>query len=154
MPNPLPSVMDVEKKHSDIAVDAPVNDQSESSDSEFADDAEDIDGDYGSYGNHVFSDPKVAAYWADVYEKATYEGRHRFDPTFTWSATEEKRVKRKVRVDGTHSTTNADVLKIDFRIMTWCWTMFVALELNRRNINRGRVYRLHPAPADNASYHR
>lgn len=59
-------------------------------------DEEDVDGDYGSYRNHVFSDPKVAAYWRDVYDKATYEGRHRFDPSFTWSATEEKRVKRKV----------------------------------------------------------
>jgi len=56
---------------------------------------EDIDGDYGSYGNHIFSDPKVAEYWRHVYEKATYEGRHRFDPTFTWSAAEEKRLKRK-----------------------------------------------------------
>jgi len=26
--------------------------------------------------------------------------------------------------------------QIDMRIMTWCWMMFVALELNRRNINR------------------
>ncbi|OCT54833.1 putative transporter [Cladophialophora carrionii] len=58
---------------------------------------EDVDGDYGSYGNHVFSDPKVAEYWRNVYENAHYEGRHRFDPSFTWSATEEKRLKRKVR---------------------------------------------------------
>lgn len=59
---------------------------------------EDIDGDYGSYGNHVFSDPKVAEYWRSVYETATYEGRHRFDPTFTWTAAEEKRLKRKARL--------------------------------------------------------
>ena len=57
---------------------------------------EDIDGDYGSYSNHIFSDPKIAEYWRNVYEKATYEGRHRFDPAFTWSATEEKRLRRKV----------------------------------------------------------
>ncbi|ETI23128.1 hypothetical protein G647_04925 [Cladophialophora carrionii CBS 160.54] len=81
---------------------------------------EDVDGDYGSYGNHVFSDPKVAEYWRNVYENAHYEGRHRFDPSFTWSATEEKRLKRK----------------IDIRIMAWCWMMFLALDLNRRNINR------------------
>ncbi len=55
---------------------------------------QDIDGDYGSYGGHVFSDPKVADYWKDVYENARYEGRHRFDPSFTWSAAEEKRLKR------------------------------------------------------------
>lgn len=27
--------------------------------------------------------------------------------------------------------------QVDFRIMTWCWLMFLALDLNRRNINRG-----------------
>lgn len=58
---------------------------------------EEIDGDYGSYHDHVFKDPKVADYWRNVYEKAHYEGRHRFDPNMTWSATEEKRLRRKVR---------------------------------------------------------
>lgn len=53
-------------------------------------------GDLGSDGNHVFSDPKVAEYWRGVYEKAKYECRHRFDPTATWSAEEEKRLRRKV----------------------------------------------------------
>lgn len=56
-----------------------------------------VEGDYGSDGNHVFADPKVAEYWRDVYEKAQYEGRHRFDPEITWSADEEKKLKRKVR---------------------------------------------------------
>lgn len=55
-----------------------------------------IQGDYGSGRDHAFSDPKVADYWRNVYEKAHYEGRHRFDPTFTWTAQEEIRVKRKV----------------------------------------------------------
>ncbi|KAK6524817.1 hypothetical protein TWF281_011715 [Arthrobotrys megalospora] len=81
---------------------------------------QDIDGDYGSYGNHVFSDPKVAEYWRGVYEKASYEGRHRFDPEITWTAAEEKRLKRM----------------IDWRVMTWAWIMFFALDINRRNINR------------------
>ena len=80
-------------------------------------------GDYGSDSNHVFSDPKVADYWRGVYENAKYEGRHRFDPTLTWSADEEKKLKRRV----------------DWRIMTWCWLMFLALDLNRRNINRGML---------------
>lgn len=57
---------------------------------------EEIDGDYGSYNDHVFKDPQIAEYWRNVYEKAQYEGRHRFDPNFTWSATEEKKLKRKV----------------------------------------------------------
>jgi hypothetical protein len=56
----------------------------------------DIEGDYGSGRDHVFANPKVADYWRNVYEQATYEGRHRFDPDFTWSAKEEKAVKRKV----------------------------------------------------------
>ncbi|KAF1966847.1 MFS general substrate transporter [Bimuria novae-zelandiae CBS 107.79] len=79
-----------------------------------------VQGDYGSDSNHIFSNPKVADYWRGVYEKAQYEGRHRFDPTLTWSADEEKKLRRRV----------------DFRIMSWCWVMFLALDLNRRNINR------------------
>ncbi|EOD43958.1 putative allantoate permease protein [Neofusicoccum parvum UCRNP2] len=54
-----------------------------------------IKGDYGSGRDHLFADPKVADYWRNIYENAKYEGRHRFDPTFTWSAEEEIRVKRK-----------------------------------------------------------
>ncbi len=112
LPNPLPSKTSAEKEHSAVAIDAPVKTQSDSSDAGFSDEAEDIDGDYGSYGDHIFSDPKVAAYWAGVYEKATYEGRHRFDPTFTWSATEEKRVRRKVRVtDDSHNYYHAEVFQ-------------------------------------------
>lgn len=60
-------------------------------------DAEKLDGDYGSTTDHIFSNDLVADYWRDVYEKAKYEGRHRFDPQFQWSAAEEKRVRRKVR---------------------------------------------------------
>lgn len=67
-----------------------------SSDVQSSHTTEDIDVDYGSYHNHIFSDPSVAAYWATIYEKAKYEGRHRFDPSFTYSAREEKQVKRKV----------------------------------------------------------
>lgn len=56
-----------------------------------------VQGDYGSDSNHVFSDSGVADYWRKVYEDAQYEGRHRFDPEITWSADEEKKLKRKVR---------------------------------------------------------
>lgn len=55
-----------------------------------------VQGDYGSDRHHVFAEPKVADYWRDIYEKAQYEGRHRFDPDITWSADEEKKLKRKV----------------------------------------------------------
>ncbi|KAH8597850.1 major facilitator superfamily domain-containing protein [Bisporella sp. PMI_857] len=83
---------------------------------------------YGSYDDHIFSSPTVAAYWTAVYEKARYEGRHRFDPEFTWTASEEKSVRRK----------------IDFRIITWSWMMFMALDLNRRNINRAITDKMLP----------
>jgi len=34
--------------------------------------------------------------------------------------------------------SQADIREqVDFRIMSWCWLMFLALDLNRRNINRG-----------------
>ncbi|RPB13940.1 MFS general substrate transporter [Morchella conica CCBAS932] len=79
-----------------------------------------VEGDYGSQGGHIFEDEQVASYWRGVYEKATYEGRHRFDPSFKWTAKEERRLLRK----------------IDLRIMLWTWIMFCALDLNRRNINR------------------
>jgi hypothetical protein len=39
---------------------------------------------------------------------------------------------------------NTIIQQVDFRIMLWCWLMFAALDLNRRNINRGmrcRSYR-------------
>ncbi|KLU82225.1 hypothetical protein MAPG_01300 [Magnaporthiopsis poae ATCC 64411] len=75
---------------------------------------------YGSSDEHPFSDPEVAARWRDVYEKARYENRHRFDPTYRWTAEEEKKVVRK----------------IDRRIMVWAWVMFCGLDLHRRNINR------------------
>lgn len=63
------------------------------------DDTQDVDDGYGSYHDHVFSDPKIAEYWRSVYANAQYEGRHRFDPDFTWSAAEEKRLKRKVQAN-------------------------------------------------------
>ncbi|KAK0638485.1 major facilitator superfamily domain-containing protein [Cercophora newfieldiana] len=75
---------------------------------------------YGSSDEHIFKDPTVANHWRGVYEKANYENRHRFDPDFTWTAEEEKKLVRK----------------IDLRIMLWAWIMFCALDLHRRNINR------------------
>jgi hypothetical protein len=45
---------------------------------------------------HPFSDPEIADRWRKVYENAQYENRHRFDPSFTWTAQEEKKLVRKV----------------------------------------------------------
>ena len=75
---------------------------------------------YGSTPVHPFSDPRVAEYWRGVDEKADYEGRHRFDPHFEWTAEEELQLRRKV----------------DWRIITWAWAMFFALDLNRRSGNQ------------------
>lgn len=47
-------------------------------------------------GKNPFSDPEVAAYWKGVYDDATYECRHVFDPNLTWSPEEEKRIIRKL----------------------------------------------------------
>ncbi|ORY01985.1 major facilitator superfamily domain-containing protein [Clohesyomyces aquaticus] len=75
---------------------------------------------YGSYDQHVFSNPINAQHWKEIYERALYEGRHRFDPEYKWTAEEEKRLVRKM----------------DWRIALWAWVMFCALDLNRKNINR------------------
>lgn len=58
---------------------------------------------YGSYEDHPFSDRVAAQYWRDVYDKAEYEGRHRFDPEYTWTAQEEKKLVRKVNAQSPSS---------------------------------------------------
>lgn len=62
----------------------------------------------GSGEPHVFSDPARAAHWKNVYDNVQYEGRSRFDPAFTWTASAERRVKMKVIpvsfvLDGSHA---------------------------------------------------
>ncbi|KAJ1027543.1 hypothetical protein NDA18_003545 [Ustilago nuda] len=69
---------------------------------------------------HVFQDEKIAEHWRQLYERTSYENRHRFDPNFEWTSAEEKKVLRK----------------IDTRILVWSWVMFMSLDLIRRNINR------------------
>jgi hypothetical protein len=46
--------------------------------------------------NNPFLNPKAAEHWRQVYEKNSYECRHVFDPHFTWSEEEEKRLVRKL----------------------------------------------------------
>ena len=43
-----------------------------------------------------FLDPDVAEHWSLVYEKSQYECRSAFDPTYTWTADEEKAVVWKL----------------------------------------------------------
>ncbi|SOV04259.1 related to permease [Ustilago sp. UG-2017a] len=33
---------------------------------------------------HVFQDEKIAEHWRQLYERTSYENRHRFDPNFYW----------------------------------------------------------------------
>jgi hypothetical protein len=80
-----------DEKHSKARISEPENESLNSGE------AEKLDPDYGSYKDHIFANEEVANHWRGVCEKAKYEGRHRFDPSFTWSAEEEKRVRRKVR---------------------------------------------------------
>ncbi|KAH8883440.1 MFS general substrate transporter [Thozetella sp. PMI_491] len=51
---------------------------------------------------------------------ATYEGRHRYDPTAEWTEQEEKRLVRR----------------LDMKICTWVCGMFFALQLDRGNITQ------------------
>jgi hypothetical protein len=51
---------------------------------------------HGSFEDHPFSDPATAQHWRQIYENAEYEGRHRFDPKYTWEAEEEKRLVKRV----------------------------------------------------------
>ncbi len=43
-----------------------------------------------------FKEQTAAEHWRKVYEKSSYECRHVFDPSFTWSEEEEKRLVRKL----------------------------------------------------------
>lgn len=94
----VPYTASSEKTDIDITIptDPKLPIDSSDSDSHFTDGNEEVSGDYGSYRDHIFANPEVAKYWTDVMHKAKYEGRHRFDPDFTWSATEEKKLRRKV----------------------------------------------------------
>ena len=43
-----------------------------------------------------FNTPENIAHWKQVYEDASYECRHVFDPTLTWTEEEEKKIIRKL----------------------------------------------------------
>lgn len=68
--------------------------------------------------DHVFKDPKIAAFYEKIYEKSQYEGRHHFDPELTWSPQEEKKILRKT----------------DYYVTFWALVMFTSLNLDRGNI--------------------
>lgn len=65
-----------------------------------------------------FSDPVIAEYYRDLYEKSQYECRAAFDPEFEWTAEEEKKVIRK----------------LDIRVTLTACIMFVGLQVDRGNL--------------------
>lgn len=79
----------------------------------------DLDSEAGEKA-HVFQDPVTAEYYRDLYERTRYECRHQFDPRFTWSNSEEKRV----------------VWKNDWYVTFWAFIMFTALDFDRSNLQQ------------------
>ncbi|KAH7379777.1 major facilitator superfamily transporter-like protein [Cadophora sp. MPI-SDFR-AT-0126] len=65
-----------------------------------------------------FLDPDVAEHWATVYEKSQYECRAEFDPTFTWTEEEERKLVRR----------------LDWRVCLWACVMFFGLQVDRGNL--------------------
>ncbi|VVT48626.1 uncharacterized protein SAPINGB_P001871 [Magnusiomyces paraingens] len=70
--------------------------------------------------DHVFRDPEVVAHYKQIYEKATYEGRNHFDPDFTWTPEQERKL----------------LWKIELRACFWACVMFFGLQLDRGNIGQ------------------
>ncbi|WQF89776.1 Putative major facilitator superfamily, MFS transporter superfamily [Colletotrichum destructivum] len=74
--------------------------------------------------HHAVDQVWAAGASAQMYEPIPeYEGRHRYDPTATWSEHEEKKLVRR----------------LDYRICSWVCLMFFALQLDRGNINQANT---------------
>ncbi|CEP22079.1 unnamed protein product [Cyberlindnera jadinii] len=67
---------------------------------------------------HIFKDAENVKFYTNIYEKAQYECRHLFDPIFTWTPEEERKV----------------IWKCDWRVTFWAYIMFTALDFDRANI--------------------
>ena len=62
----------------------------------FAASTTDSDEDGDAFRKNPFLDPDVADHWTIIYEKSEYECRHIFDPSFTWTPEEEKKLVRRL----------------------------------------------------------
>ncbi|KAI5950338.1 hypothetical protein KGF54_005155 [Candida jiufengensis] len=65
-----------------------------------------------------FLDPKVEEYYRDVYTNSKYESYKAFDPHFTWTEEEEKKV----------------IWKLNFRVALVACLMFMGLQVDRGNL--------------------
>lgn len=70
--------------------------------------------------DHVFQDPVLAEHYYQLYEACDYECKDYFDPEFSWTEEEEKRV----------------VWKNDWYVTFWAFLMFTALDIDRYNISQ------------------
>lgn len=70
------------------------------------------------FKKNPFLDPDVAEHWVAVYENSRYECRSAFDPTFTWSEEEERKLVRR----------------LDWRVCFWACIMFFGLQVDRGNL--------------------
>ncbi|CAI4386301.1 CHS_3a_G0025170.mRNA.1.CDS.1 [Saccharomyces cerevisiae] len=82
--------------------------------------AESLTSDSESISHNPFDDFHKAERWRKVYESSGYEGLSKFDPEFTWTKDEEKKLVRKM----------------DLKIFLWVFIMFAFLDLIRKNIAR------------------
>ncbi|CCH47013.1 putative membrane protein [Wickerhamomyces ciferrii] len=69
---------------------------------------------------HIFKDPKTAEYYRKLYESTNYECKDWFDPDYTWTAKEERKL----------------VWKLDWYVTFWAYFMFTALDFDRSNISQ------------------
>ncbi|RLV93931.1 putative transporter [Spathaspora sp. JA1] len=67
-----------------------------------------------------FLDPKVEAYYRQVYSECNYESYSAFDPQFEWTDTEEKKV----------------IKKLNYRVALAACLMFVSLQIDRGNLQQ------------------
>ncbi|KAF7915734.1 hypothetical protein BELL_0074g00240 [Botrytis elliptica] len=80
----------------------------------------DSDEDGSVFAKNPFLDPDVREHWTGVYEKSQYECRHAFDPNFTWTEEEERRLVRR----------------LDWRVCLWACIMFFGLQVDRGNLTQ------------------
>lgn len=72
------------------------------------------------FDTNPFTDPVVAEYYRNVYEKSKYECRAAFDPDFEWNQEEEKKLIRK----------------LDWRVSLSSCIMFISLQVDRGNLTQ------------------